>query len=800
MKLTTDSNASRTFVFIGALTITIACFTAYIPAIKAGFIWDDDRYVTQNPLLTAPDGLYRIWFSTDAPSQYFPLTYSSYRIEYKFWKLNPTGYHIVNVAIHTINALLLWLVLRRLSIPGAWFASAVFALHPVGVETVAWISERKNLLMLLFSLLSVLCWIEFTSGDRTARNAQHVAQAIPRGRALRQALLFYVGSLLFFALALFGKATACTLPAALVLILWLKRRPLTLKRWLQVVPFVAMGIGMGLLVMWWEHHHQGTGLVKLGLGPAEKLLIAGRGFWFYLGKLFWPVNLTFSYPRWHIDAKSVWQYAWPAAAAAVLGCLWLWRERVGRGVVAAILFFCATLFPILGFFPLYTFVYTFVADHYQYAACIGPIALVSAGGAIIFRRLPKNRRRPLLPVTGAILITLWALSWRQSRIYTNMETLWTDTLKKNPDSWLAHSQMCVVRYEQGRLDEAIMHAQRRLALQPYMENVDSSSLSDGFYYLAIILEKQGRLDEAADNYQKALAIFENDAKYQYRLGRTLAKQGKFEQSVWHFKRSDEIKPDSYENYFSWGITLSEWAKTKQMPSMWRKPRFAPYGSEQSEKLFAEACAKLKKAIDIKPDSYEAYFYLGAVLSEWAKTSQVHSMPYGSRQSENLLAQACENFKKATDIKPDFYEAWSNWGVTLWERAKINQGEQSEKLFAEACENFKKATDIKPDFFQAYSNWGIMLWESAKRKKPSDENQSKKAIAMFMKVEELKKGAAAYNLACVWCVLGNEDECSRWLKIGEEEKMLPNRQYAIEDPDLEAFRDKEWFRRIRWKGE
>ena len=218
MKQVVDKTRARLAVWAGAIVIVVGCFTAYIPAIESGFIWDDDEYVTNNTLLSAPDGLYRIWFSTDSPSQYFPLVYTTFRAEYQLWGLNPAGYHAVNVVIHCINALLLWVILRRLSIPGAWLASAIFSLHPVHVESVAWITERKNVLMLFFSLLSVLCWVKFIFDNQTGRKA----------------ILLYAGSLLFCALALFSKATACTLPAALVLILWLKHSPVTLRRWCKL--------------------------------------------------------------------------------------------------------------------------------------------------------------------------------------------------------------------------------------------------------------------------------------------------------------------------------------------------------------------------------------------------------------------------------------------------------------------------------------------------------------------------------------------------------------------------------------
>ncbi|MCX6922709.1 MAG: glycosyltransferase family 39 protein [Verrucomicrobia bacterium] len=246
-----------------ALLLVVSVCTAYHRVWNAGFIWDDDIYVVRNQLLTAPDGLQRIWFSTDSPSQYFPLVYTTFRFERSLWGLNPTGYHVVNVLIHAANALLLWGLLRRLKIPGAWLAAAIFALHPVQVESVAWITERKNVLTLFFSLLAMLAWDEFTEARRNGL------------------WRYYALALLCYALALFSKTTACTLPVTMLLLLWLKRQPLEWKRWVQVSPFVLLGIGMGLLTVWWESHHQGIADKFTGIGPIERVLIASHAVWFY---------------------------------------------------------------------------------------------------------------------------------------------------------------------------------------------------------------------------------------------------------------------------------------------------------------------------------------------------------------------------------------------------------------------------------------------------------------------------------------------------------------------------------------
>src|SRR5437588_8861731 len=201
----------RGLACLGAVGLGLLTILIYRPAWHGGFIWDDDRYVTHNYLLTAPDGLRRIWFSLDAPSQYFRLAYTVLRTERSFWHLNSAGYHCVNIFLHLGNALLVWCILARLKVPGAWLAGAIFALNPVQVESVAWISELKNLLMGFFFLLTLLGWIRFVDSDGRRRP------------------IFYLAALLCYCLALAAKSTACTLPAALLLILWWKKKSINAR-------------------------------------------------------------------------------------------------------------------------------------------------------------------------------------------------------------------------------------------------------------------------------------------------------------------------------------------------------------------------------------------------------------------------------------------------------------------------------------------------------------------------------------------------------------------------------------------
>src|SRR5437016_5594536 len=375
-------------IYLFVLLLAAVTILAYRTAWNGGFLWDDDAYVTNNELLAAPDGLRRIWFSFDSPSQYFPLVYTTFRIEHALWGLNPLGYHWVNILLHVANALLVWRLLARLNVPGAWLAGAIFALHPVQVESVAWITERKNVLMGFFFLLTLLAWIVFID-ERTKRPWP-----------------FYGLALVFYVLALSAKSTACTLPAALLLILWLQKRRINTRRLIQILPFVILGMGMGLLAVWWERYHQGTSRAVFAfLTPIERILIASRAVWFYLSKLIWPSNLTFIYPRWNISPQHLLDYTWLLAGIVLSVGIYFLRRYVGRGVEVAAAFFVITLSPVLGFIMLFTFRYTFVADHYQYLACIGPIALASAG-VVTFADAFKQSRGLILSAAVCVLAVL----------------------------------------------------------------------------------------------------------------------------------------------------------------------------------------------------------------------------------------------------------------------------------------------------------------------------------------------------------------------------------------------------------
>ena len=604
----------RTRACIFALVLAAVTILVYRPAWNGGFLWDDDSYITNNELLTAPDGLRRIWFSLDSPSQYFPLVYTTFRFEHPLWGLNPTGYHWINLVLHISNALLVWAVLARLKIPGAWLAGAIFALHPIQVESVAWITERKNVLMGFFFLLTLLAWIAFVD-ERTKRP-----------------WLFYGLALILYLLALSAKTTACTLPAALFLILWLMDQRINWKRIFQIVPFVVLGLAMGSLAIWWERYHQGTSrAIFTFLNPIERILVASRAVWFYLSKLLWPSKLTFIYPRWDIAPTHLLGYVWLLAGLIVCAVIYFLRQYLGRSVEVAAAFFVATLSPVLGFIMLYTFRYTFVADHYQYLACIGPIALVSAGLVNLADTFKKSR---IVILTAALCIVtvLATLAWRQAAMYGNIETLWRTTLARNPGCWMAHNNLGIVLFEKGQLDEAIAHYRRTLQMQP--------SFWDADYNLGNALLGKGEVDEAILYCEKAVAKEPNDPDAQVALANALLQRKRIDDAIVHYQKVVAMRPDYFLARYGLGHALLE----KGEPSA--------------------AIEHCRAALLIRPGNPDCHTILAVALDESG-----HSV------------EAIQHYERALEISPQSVSALNNlaWLLATCPDASLRNGARAIQL-------------------------------------------------------------------------------------------------------------------------
>jgi tetratricopeptide (TPR) repeat protein len=520
----------------------------YGPALWGGILWDDIGHITR-PDLQPLSGLWRIWFEVGATQQYYPVVHSAFWLFHHLWGGATLGYHVVNVTLHAISAVLLVRLVRRFHAPGAVLAGVIFLIHPVEVESVAWITELKNTLSTPLYLAAALAYLRFDDGR--SRRA-------------------YAAALTLFACAVLSKTVTATLPAALLVGIWFLRGRL---RWAldvrPLLPMFVIGISGGLATAWFEHAFIGARGAEYAFGPIARVLIAGRVVWFYLWKLVWPANLMFIYPRWTIDANVWWQYAFPLAALLVLALFWRWRHRT-RAPLAAALLFGGTLVPALGFVNVYPFRYSFVADHFQYLASMFVIAFAAAA---LLRVTPKRRLAPgraewmLMLLLG---VPLAARSWQQSHDYVNMERLFEVTLARNPDCWMCHHNLAGIRTEQRNEAAAMRHLAEAVRLNPtgavirydravaytifnhYQEAVPefqeavrlNPSYALAHQYLGSALMRIGRPDEARRELEIAIRLSPGSALAHAELGLLLMQTGDAAGALRHLTEALRLQPDA----------------------------------------------------------------------------------------------------------------------------------------------------------------------------------------------------------------------------------------------------------------
>jgi protein O-mannosyl-transferase len=514
-------------VWYGILFIAVVTLLAYSSVFSAGFIWDDDDYVINNQHLRSLYGLFNIWFDPGATPQYYPMVFTLLWVQFHLWGLNPVNYHLVNILLHIVNALLLWLCLRRLKLPAAFWMAALFALHPVQVESVAWITELKNVLSLFFYLLSLLAYLRYSDVDGEAPSAT-------RKR------LYYTGSLLFFLLALFGKTVSGSLPAAILLIRWWQTGRIRRSEVVNLLPFFALAIILGRQTAGLEVSHVLAKGAEWDFSIIERILIAGRAVWFYAGKLFWPYPLIFNYPRWTIDAGVLWQYFFPLAFFSMLIILWRLRVRIGRGPLAAVLFFAGTLFPALGFFNIYPMRFSFVADHFQYIASIGVIVMFCAAISLLLQKLPQCLKHAETILFGAILLTLSILTWQQGKIYNSNLTLFNNTLDKNPASWFSYANRAVHYTEAGRDDLAMADLEKSLRIKP--------DEADALHTRGALFFKQKNFDRAFADFDRSIVI--RPWRTDYYKNRCVAYRivGRLDKALVDANKILELEEDDAGNY------------------------------------------------------------------------------------------------------------------------------------------------------------------------------------------------------------------------------------------------------------
>lgn len=697
-----DSRA-QILEWVGLAFLLLLAFVVYLPALNGSLLWDDQAHITR-PDLQSIRGLYGIWFELGVTQQYYPLLHTAFWIEHKVWGDSVLGYHLINLAWHMLSVVLVYTILRKLKIPGALLACAIFALHPVMVESVAWISEQKNTLSAVFYLSALLIYLNF---DQSRRRSQ------------------YAVALALFVLGLLTKTVTATLPAALLVIFWWQRGKLSWKRDVfPLVPLFLLGVVAGALTAWIERKLIGAEGADFQMTFLERGLLAGRVVWFYLMTLLWPAKLTFIYPRWQIDPTVWWQWLFPIATLGVTIALWAVRHKL-RGPLAGWLLFVGTLFPVLGFLNVFPFIYSYVADHFQYLASLGLIVLVAAGVTLVLARLPKPGRMLGNCVCGLLVATLGVLSWQQAGMYADNITLYRTTLERNPNCWMAHYNWGLELEANGDRNGAIEHYRAAHSLTPR-----SSELNNN---LGLALMKSGRAQEAVEYLEQSLEIRPDNAEAHNNLGLAMSQLGHAPKGIEHIRRAVQIRPAYADAHNNLANTLKTAGRFLEAIDEYRaatelQPDDPVILNNLGNALshvgrFAEARENIELALQLKPDFAEAHYNLGIAMAGIGDA-----------------AMAVENFESALRLRPDYVEAHNNLGEILRRTGRTD----------EAIKHFQEALRMKPDNAAAHDNLGIAL---------AEVGNTAEAIEEFRRALKLNKNDANVhnNLGIVLLQMGKADE-------------------------------------------
>mgnify|MGYP001617037127 CR=1 FL=1 len=626
---------ARTRLLLGCGLIVILTLAVYIPAIRAGYIWDDDHYLTKNALVQSPGGLSRIWFEPKASPQYYPLVFTAFWIEHALWGLSPLGYHLVNVLLHACNAILVWRLLRWLRVHGAFVAGLVFAIHPVHVESVAWITERKNVLSGLFYLSAL--WI-------------YLSHALPESRdATKRPSTHYGVAMAFFVCALLSKSVTATMPAVAMVIVWWKRGAITRRDVFSALLFLIVGLSAAFHTAWLEQHHVGAESVAWGLSPLDRCLVAGRVIWFYFAKLAYPAELIFFYPKWTIAADAAWQYLFPIGALGLLVAAYALRNRIGRGPAAALFCFCGTLLPVLGFVKVYPMIFSYVADHFQYLASISAIALSTGIAAKIHFERDGSTRLFLCVISVVVLATFGFKTWQRCGVYQDEETLWRDTIKRNPSAWAAYNNLGMLLHDRGSEDEAVSMLTKAIEARPDYEIALDN--------LGLMLLQRNRPDEAFELFRRATEANRYYSSAQRNYGRMLCDRGRIDEGIRHIEAAILIQPRKYESYEDLGNAYFRSGRAKEAVQSYRtvlelNPDYPLGMSNLAAALAAignadEAIVLLKHALAIQQTNPLAHSNLAVLLAGLGRVDE-----------------ALEHFQTAARQAPDDADAHFNLARTL----------------------------------------------------------------------------------------------------------------------------------------
>lgn len=675
--------------------LVLATVIAYQPAWHGGLLWDDDHHLTSAGLRGA-DGLRRIWLEVGATQQYYPVVHSAFWLMDRVWGANVLGYHLVNITLHALSAWLLAVALGRLRIPGAHLAAFLFALHPVHVESVAWMTELKNTLSGVLYLGAAILYLRFDA-ERGSRP--------------------YVAALTVFVLALLAKSVTATLPAALLVVFWWQRGRLEWTRDVRpLLPFFALGLAAGVTTAWVERTFIGAVGQDFSLSVVDRILVAGRAIWFYVGKLLWPGSLSFNYPRWDLDQTAWWQYVFPVMAVVMTIVLWRLRGRT-RAPLAAWLFFTGSLFPALGFVNVYPFRYSFVADHFQYLASLGLLVLAAAAITALIQMMKAPARAEVAVIVVAAIL-LGALTWQQSRQYQSARVLYETTLERNPRSWLAHTNLAALALKEvpPDLDRARMHVDASLALNPANDVAHNNR--------GVILQRLGDFSGAAIAHREAVRLTPRSVEARTNLGVDLAALGRNDEAIAEYREAIRLDPTAAGPHHNLSVLLlragrADEALLEAAEAVRLDPDYAEAQDNmgtalQQQGRFNDAIAAYRAAVRLQPENGAVFSNLGAALVAAGRPDEAVAalqeaarlLPDG-RTVDNLgrvlfmqgrLADAEAAFREAVRLAPGHGPGYEHLAAVLQQQGRL----------PEAIAAYRQALAHMPESAQAHNNLGVVL--------------------------------------------------------------------------------------------
>jgi len=726
--------------------IIILCAIIYVPSLQNGFIWDDNHYVYKNPLVQRMDGLKRIWFRRETP-QYYPIVFTTFWTEHKLWGLNPFGYHFVNMLLHMTNALLLFQVIRKIYPRGAFPVALLFAIHPIQVETVAWISELKNLLSLCFFLLAMLSYLQFD---------------------LSKKFTHYLRTLGLFVCALLSKSISVCFVFVPIIYKWWRNGKISWREIRVSMPFFFIGLLSGVNTIYWEMHKVGAKGHEFGLTFLERLILAGRILLFYPYKICFPFEFIFFYPRWEVDVTQWWQWVFLVISIMVFLSFFYLRNTIGRGAFALSSFYFISIFPALGFINVYPMVYSFVADHFSYLS-LPPLLLLLCGSVIfLFDKITPqksllaekfSRYRGFIFLFLAIpaIAYMCLKSMDLTRIYKDQFTLWEYLIHKNPSLSASYINLGNLYYEKGDNDKAISLYRKAIELDPdnptACYDLGNVYMEFGMYEKAVFLFKQTTVSDL-----RQPSVYNN-------LGLSYIHLGRSEEAMKQFGIAIEIDPH-YKKAF---INLIKLIKERRETSAWPESEDSEYIAEQVRflndlgviegkagdiraaiALFNEALAidpdhvetcnnlgyayyrignndraeeYFKTALEIDPDNEQARVYLGHIKKRGAPSAEEAKEGLSVPEKVELLNKtgvekgkagdfdgAISSFKEAVELDPNYAESYNSLGYAYFKKGEYKLAE----------EYFKKALEANPSHEKARINLDYLYdsgYVSKKGKEP-----------------------------------------------------------------------------------